>query len=399
MKSEKALNLLPELLLKWLPFDFLDTDGPFDLNAMSEMGDVLADQLYSHFAPFKDLPKFDIIEVLELDPLSTECRQYLNKNVKLEKWVADRKAFLDQVHSLPSWLDFDQVERGQQLFATYFAQITNILLYGGLLPGYSFPRMAKVLMQTGYLAKPREITKRLVETADFVLDTMHSVDSIKPNGFGWKTTVRVRALHASVRKRLGERASCPVTGSVGSCPLGHKEAGFPINQADMLATLMAFSVLPMIHLSQNTAITVQDREDYIAAWRYVGHVIGIAPEFDVLEKGFEHCVHFFARYFVEYLDPSDPNSRKILEATLKTLSPLGGKQLHVESIRKYVEAPLADQMNLAPSHSLFQHVVVIRAFLLSVSPIRFLVNLVQYFLVKILAWYMGADSLYRVKNF
>jgi hypothetical protein len=198
-------------------------------------------------------------------------------------------------------------------------EFSQALLYAGLIPGYSFPRMSAVLVKTGYLANRTRVQSRIAETAVFVMENMNSVESISPNGKGWEATVRVRCLHAAVRKRLQERSTCPITGSVGSCPFGHGEKDVPINQADMLATLFAFSSTSIAQFINKHNIDKQDVQDYVHCWRYIGYVIGIDPSNDILEHGFEESLEFLEQFAQLYFDPSDKNSRKLVSNTINGL--------------------------------------------------------------------------------
>lgn len=148
--------------------------------------------------------------------------------------------------------------------------------------------------------------KRLLETSQFVLDVMDSEDSLLPPsarqmrrkqnlhdgeaseakkdnfgvaeddslsnaGAGWLSAIRVRFIHASVRRRLSK-------GSLSSS-YDISTAGVPINQEDLLATLCSFSIAPLWSLQRmGLTPTQQERQDYIALWRHVGFYMGIEPQ-------------------------------------------------------------------------------------------------------------------------
>jgi hypothetical protein len=57
-----------------------------------------------------------------------------------------------------------------------------------------------------------------------------------------------------------------------------KEYGFPINQEDMVATLLSFSVVVLDvieEFSVSGSLSREDKEAYIHLWRYIGYLIGV----------------------------------------------------------------------------------------------------------------------------
>jgi hypothetical protein len=96
---------------------------------------------------------------------------------------------------------------------------------------------------------------------------------MQPGGDGFASTIRVRLLHAAVRNRIMKlRASRPAYYDVEAW-------GVPINDLDNLATIATFSAT-LVWLSlprQGIYISRHERADYIALWRYIGHVIGCPP--------------------------------------------------------------------------------------------------------------------------
>lgn len=88
--------------------------------------------------------------------------------------------------------------------------------------GFSSPNLSAVMRSTGYLtSSSRDATyRRLVETTLLVLDAMS--DMRVGEGKGWKSAVRVRLLHAMVRRKIKQ--------GKGRIEYSYEEAGVPINQ-------------------------------------------------------------------------------------------------------------------------------------------------------------------------
>ena len=87
------------------------------------------------------------------------------------------------------------------------------------------------------------------------------IDALLPHGTGWRTCLHVRVLHAKVRYAILSRK--------GRKKWNSQELGIPINQEDMAATLLAFSinVIAGINLIAGGPLADQEQLDYLALWR------------------------------------------------------------------------------------------------------------------------------------
>lgn len=184
---------------------------------------------------------------------------------------------------LPSWVDVDQLQRGQQVFLAYTPAMSYALYYRSFVPGFSIPKIAQVLKTTGYLTptppkknsvssfihsnKRERVRERLMDTGAFIAACMGlDVSELLPGGQGWRTALQVRILHAKVRHALSKRRDWKVN-----------EWGVPINAEDMAATLLAFSTNSLLGVEflLGFPLSRQEREDYLALWRYVGWLLGV----------------------------------------------------------------------------------------------------------------------------
>ena len=91
--------------------------------------------------------------------------------------------------------------------------------------------------------------------------TALGLDALLPGGIGWKTALHVRILHAKVRFAILNRK--------GKKKWNVRKLGVPINQEDMAATALAFSinVLAGIDLIAGNPVSDQEQLDYLALWR------------------------------------------------------------------------------------------------------------------------------------
>jgi hypothetical protein len=208
------------------------------------------------------------------------AEQALEKSHQSEGTLsAAERALIQFYHNyscLPEWVDVDQLQRGQQVFLAYSPIIGISLYYRSLVPGFSISKIAAVLSSTGYLAPPasrESVQERLIDTGAFLAECFGNPASVTlvPNGAAWKAALHVRALHAKVRRGLLQRP----TSSQRAWKTA--ELGVPINQEDMAATLLAFSANSLVacEMVLGFALSRQEREDYLATWRYIGWLLGV----------------------------------------------------------------------------------------------------------------------------
>ena len=114
--------------------------------------------------------------------------------------------FLDDVSRVPEWVDWSKIHRGQGVFQRYLMPASVVLYNMSLVAGFSLPKVTKVLEQSGYLVgSPAHAMRRLFETGLLLVDSCATDEALTPGGAGWKAALRVRALHAKVRRRLLRR--------------------------------------------------------------------------------------------------------------------------------------------------------------------------------------------------
>ncbi|EXJ95013.1 hypothetical protein A1O1_00131 [Capronia coronata CBS 617.96] len=207
--------------------------------------------------PASATPKRDLYRLLQAN---------LDKHEKLQQlW--------DEVTNVPDWVDWDQIARGQDVFYRYGGATLTGLAYQSLLGGMGANRVVEVLARTGGFSV-KVARHRLFETTQHILECTKSIESIKPGGAGFASSLRVRLLHAAVRQRILKLAKTrPEYYSV-------ERYGVPINDLDCIATIGTFSGT-IIWLSlprQGIWLREQEILDYIALWRLIAHYMGTPTE-------------------------------------------------------------------------------------------------------------------------
>ncbi len=166
------------------------------------------------------------------------------------------------IDSEPEWLDWELLELGQQAICRTGIVGTLIMRDVALMGGYGNSAINKPLVFTGALADGA--ARRTSETRAFAVEATRP-GSLKRFGKGFKTTIRVRFLHAVLRRRIRSHPDWR-----------DDEWGIPINQGDMLATNLAFSV---VYLTGMRALGFRyrrrERDGIIHLWRYLGYLMGI----------------------------------------------------------------------------------------------------------------------------
>jgi hypothetical protein len=159
------------------------------------------------------------------------------------------------------------VAAGERVFAEYGPEIMMLLCCYSLPSSYAARKGVQVLHRTAYLAK--RPNRRLFETAQFVVDVM-SPGGLGPNGKGIRTAQKVRLLHAAIRHLIVHDAHATWDAAT---------LGVPINQEDLLGTLMTFSWIILDGLNRLGIRLTQDAQQaYLEAWLAVGQLMGIEPE-------------------------------------------------------------------------------------------------------------------------
>lgn len=137
--------------------------------------------------------------------------------------------FFEACEHLPDWVDLDLVDVGRRFIDRCHPVPYYVLRNIGLLSGYTWRDLNKPLVMTGAL--DAGATRRVAQTMKWFDDCV-AKDAFARGGRGYRSTLHVRLIHASVRRWLSKHEEWE-----------HEDMGLPINQTDMAATWLAFSVI------------------------------------------------------------------------------------------------------------------------------------------------------------
>jgi hypothetical protein len=224
-----------------------------ELGAALSRGDPLADAVVEAFAA---LPPGQGTAMLE---------RALGRGIDaVSDAPAPLRALFAALDEPPPWVDRDALSRGGEVLVRAGWLGGAVLGGRSIVLGYASPAGNKPLAFSGRLTQ--QAPRRLAETSRFV-EAVTAPFGMHRTGEGFAITVKVRLMHAAVRRMLSRS------------PAWRAEAwGLPINQHDMAATTLLFSLVVLDGL-RTLGVRVDEDEGhrYMQLFRYVGHVIGVEP--------------------------------------------------------------------------------------------------------------------------
>jgi hypothetical protein len=177
--------------------------------------------------------------------------------------------YLANTLALPDWADADKIERGQELFETWWPQITLCLFCASLPSSYAAANGVAVLDRTAQLELATTRKRRITETGLFLVDACY-VGGLGENGAGLRTIQKVRLMHATVRQLIKGRAEQQ------PAVWNYEEFGEPINQEDLVGTRLAFAGAVADSLPRlGVRLPAEDVDAYLHLWNVIGHLLGI----------------------------------------------------------------------------------------------------------------------------
>lgn len=172
------------------------------------------------------------------------------------------RALFEAVEQPPEWLDEDLLAQGAQAIQLTGMTGLRVLRDLSLMGGYQASGINQTLLFTGSLSRGAQ--RRVAETTRWLLDCTAD-NGMARFGSGYKNTLQVRLIHSLIRRRVRAMDGWDMA-----------TWGLPINQTDMVATQLGFSVLFLIG-SRAMGIPLSRQEGYAVMhlWRYIGWLMGV----------------------------------------------------------------------------------------------------------------------------
>lgn len=205
-----------------------------------------------------------------LEPLSEHARESFIRagmeqdNETLLQAPQALKNFFDAVAVVPPWFDPQDVYQGCRAFHTNSEVLSLTFVVGSGVEGFRTV-IAKSFFATGRLVdfgvrRARQNLRHLTETM--------LPGGMERLGDGWKLTVRIRLVHAQVRRQLRSWD-------------GWDEAadGIPISSAHVALAGAMFSARSLEYGERlGVRLSARERDSFMNIWRYVAYLLGTPEE-------------------------------------------------------------------------------------------------------------------------
>eukprot|EP00928_Gymnodinium_smaydae_P036704 TRINITY_DN25616_c0_g1_i1.p2 TRINITY_DN25616_c0_g1~~TRINITY_DN25616_c0_g1_i1.p2 ORF type:complete len:472 (-),score=105.88 TRINITY_DN25616_c0_g1_i1:205-1620(-) len=177
------------------------------------------------------------------------------------------------ISDLPDWVDYELLDEG----CRFFVRVWPFVFFGfswALLGGFGAESASAVLLKSRYWAargvEGRQDTwLRLRETACWLYDcAAHGAAGFVPGGVAWKACLQVRYLHCRTRASIK---------AAGSWEKEREKYGEPLNQGQVVGTLLGSSVLLLQGMEELAGLPLPQRqkEAFVHLWRVIGFLFGI----------------------------------------------------------------------------------------------------------------------------
>ena len=267
-------------------------------------------------------PELDpvMVELAELSPV--DMHRFIRAGVEQDDEATLLRApqilrdFFDNMQA-PDWVDFEDFKPGQRAF---FDNMSNMLIayaIGSAVEGFgtlvskSFSITGRVTgLGPGAERRLRQNNRHMVET--------YFPGGLLRDGEGWKVSMRIRFVHARIRKLLADSEAWD-----------HAAWGTPLSAAHIGGiALYTFSIRQFEHaISMGSAIGPEERESIVKIWRHGGHILGV-PEAILFTSETEARRIYEIGHLCE--PPPDDDAIGVANAVFKAIPEMAGVKTEAE---------------------------------------------------------------------
>ena len=277
--------------------------------AHTMVGDPLADEMVADLAVFGREESSRLLQLM----MDQEDHPDL-------RWAPDSmKRFFAEVEEVPSWVDTEAFMPAYRMFHRNIGEALGGLLAGSLVEGFS-TNIALSFFITGRL---RHSGGQRLRRNNRHLAEIFLPGGLDRQGDGWKLSVRLRVVHATVRRLLAESDDWDVPA-----------LGTPISSAHLGFSLTAFSARMVRHMKKLGArFNDEERDAFMAVWRYTGHLMGI-PEAMLFRDEDDANAIFEIGVTCE---PETPFEAAVVASSLLNSAPILAGYAEPEARRQYAQ--------------------------------------------------------------
>ena len=176
---------------------------------------------------------------------------------------ASLREFFGEAEALPEWLDYSEFAPGVRMFHRNSQVVLAAFVAGVLIEGFT-TNIAKSFFITGRVRD--QGVRRLGQNNRHMME-IYLPGGLYRDGDGWKLSVRIRLVHAQLRRLLNDSEDWDA-----------EAWGEPISAAHLGFAVSAFSARLLKHM-KTLGASYNDEEyaSFMAVWRYSGYLMGI-PE-------------------------------------------------------------------------------------------------------------------------
>lgn len=244
--------------------------------------------------------------------------------------------FFEETARLPDWADESLLGEASRMFERV-GWATALALFNASLPQcYALANGARALVTTRGLVDAPE--RRVFETAQFIFDVTGK-SGFEAGGLAVRAAQKVRLLHAAIRHLALKEASWDLAW------------GVPINQEDLVATLLSFSLL-IIQAWKKMQIAFAPAEEtaWLHLWKVVGHVMGVHAS--LLPTDIEDAQRLWDAITSAQWAPSDAGrqlTRALLSVSDRFAPHFAGASIPATMMRYFAGETCADILAVPPA--------------------------------------------------
>ena len=277
---EKARAVAPDIADKYIAHTFI--------------GDPLGEAMMEDLAEFTPQESGRLIQAA----MNQEGEEALRNA------PASLREFFRDAETPPEWLDYAAFAPGVRMFHRNSQVILGAFVAGVLIEGFT-TSIAKSFFITGRVRD--QGVRRLGQ------NNRHMMEIFLPNsmyryGDGWKLSVRIRLVHARMRRLLNSSEEWDT-----------EAWGVPISAAHLGYAISAFSARLLRH-TKTLGAKYNDEEyaSFMAVWRYSGHLMGI-PE-TILFRDADEALKLYD--IGQMCEPDSPIESVVMANSLVNSAPL-----------------------------------------------------------------------------
>ncbi len=228
--------------------------------------------------------------------------------------------------------DPEKIAAGQDFFTLYGPEIFLILGSCALPLALAAGNGVQVIHRSRRMND--QPVRRLYDTAQMIINVMQK-GALHPGELGWRTSRKVRLIHALIRGHVTSPAQAPWSASWGT----------PVNQEDLAGTLLSFSAAVLHGLRRMGAVIKDDEANaYVYTWGAIGRLLGVDEA--LLATTEQEAMHLASRIGARQIRTTAEGTAlaKQLMDAVETLFPLPG---YANSLTHFFLADTAFGQNVA----------------------------------------------------